>query len=225
MNSPGQASVARRHLPIVDPWSGLDPITRDGINLVHVARPVALDLELVPWLAATAETGWEWSGAPESLVGPTLDAFLEPLPPQTRSVARQDVPELARRIALYTHRKHVRVRFDVVRTDSCRKFHQDYVALRLLVTYAGAGTEWVEEAHVVRSELGRVEVPLSEANSRIVPDPRHIQRAHAGDILILKGAAFPRNEHRGAVHRSPPIESEPGHVRLVLRIDVASCSC
>jgi hypothetical protein len=135
------------------------------------------------------------------------------------------VPELARRIALYTHRKHVRVRFDVVRTDSCRKFHQDYVALRLLVTYAGAGTEWVDDGDVVRSELGRVDVPLGEANARIVPDCRAIRRASAGDVLVLKGASFPRNEHRGAVHRSPPIETAPGHARLVLRIDVASCSC
>lgn len=225
MNTVGQAPVLRRHLPVVEPWSGLDPITQDGINVVHVARPVALEDELVPWLAATTSTGWEWSGAPESLVGTALDTLLEALPPRTRVVAGRDVPDLARRVALYTHRKHVRVRFDVVRTDSCRKFHQDYVALRLLVTYAGAGTEWVEDGDVVRSELGRVDVPLGEANARIVPDGRAIRRASAGDVLVLKGASFPRNEHRGAVHRSPPIETAPGHARLVLRIDVASCSC
>lgn len=225
MNTTDQAPVARGHVSVLEPWLGLDPITRDGINLVHVARPLALDAELQPWLATTRETGWEWNGAPESLVGSTLETFLEPLPPQTRSIARQDVPELARRIALYTHRKHVRVRFDVVRTDSCRKFHQDYVALRLLVTYAGAGTEWVENPNVVRSELGRVDVPLLEANTRIVPDPSTIKRAAVGDVLILKGASFSRNEHNGAVHRSPPIEQEAGHARLVLRIDVASCSC
>ena len=35
---------------------------------------------------------------------------------------------------------------EVVRTDSCRKFHADYVTARLITTYLGEGTQWLDEA-------------------------------------------------------------------------------
>ncbi|GAB4216979.1 MAG: hypothetical protein OHK0013_44080 [Sandaracinaceae bacterium] len=212
--------------PDVDPFGPLEAITSEGCNIAHAKRPVALDDELAPWLSTHDGEGWEWSGDPSSLPGPTLASFVAPLPPRTRAVAAQDVADLATRVARWTKRKHVRARFDVVRGDSCRKFHADYVAIRVLVTYVGPGTEWVEDADADRSFLGRHDLDVQTCNERIVRDPGAIRRADAGDVVVLKGAAYPRNELKGAIHRSPPIEHLGHRVeRLVLRIDVASCAC
>lgn len=71
----------------------------------------------------------------------------------------------------------------------CPGWHVDKVTLRLVLTYAGAGTDvWVEE--------GAFSV-----------DPF--------DVVVLKGEAFPGNAGRGVVHRSPPGDAP----RLVLTID------
>ena len=54
-----------------------------------------------------------------------------------------DFQRLGRRLASLSGAPAVRMRFEHVIDDSCRKFHVDAVGLRLLCTYAGAGTEWV----------------------------------------------------------------------------------
>ena len=220
-----QRVVDSRLVDPKDPFAGLDRILDTDVHVAHVARPLSLDAELDGWLAARGDQSWEWKGDPETLQGETLAALVEPLPPDARARVSFDLPRLATRMARYTHRKHIQVRFDVVRNDACRKFHQDYIAMRLLVTYVGKGTEWVAEADVDRSFLGRHDMSPSESNALIVPDPAAIRRADAGDVLLLKGAAHPHCAHRGAVHRSPPIEAERGRPRLVLRIDVSSCAC
>jgi hypothetical protein len=210
----------------LDPFESLEAITIEGRNVAHAARPLSLEDELVPWLAAYEGEGWEWRGDPGALPGPTLGSLVAPLPPRTRAVAARDLADLTVRVGRWTRRKHVRARFDVVRGDSCRKFHADYVAIRLLVTYAGPGTEWVEDANADRSFLGRQDLDMQTCNEKIVRDPSAIRRAGTGDVLVLKGAAYPRNETRGAIHRSPPIEHLGRRVeRLVLRIDVPSCAC
>jgi hypothetical protein len=96
----------------------------------------------------------------------------------------------------------------IVRTDKCRKFHADYVKLRLLVTYEGPGTLWVPEEGVSRAAMAdRVPCPETD-NARIVADPtRWVRQARVGDVVLLKGEAWPGNAGRGAVHRSPPLTS------------------
>ena len=46
------------------------------------------------------------------------------------------------------------LRLEVVRTDSCRKFHADYVTARLITTYAGEGTDWLADADAARVAAG-----------------------------------------------------------------------
>lgn len=108
-----------------------------------------------------------------------------------------------------------------VRTDSCRKFHADFVRLRALCTYAGPGTELVDDAHVSREvhmDTSRSLRAIADANAQMILDPRKILRANAGDLVALKGELWPFNRGRGAIHRSPPVEAS-GARRLVLTID------
>jgi hypothetical protein len=79
------------------------------------------------------------------------------------------------------------LRFVVLDSTMCPRFHVDRVGVRLLCTYRGPGTEWAAR----------------EALLPAVDTPASTGRALPHDILLLKGSAWPDNGLRGAVHRSP----------------------
>lgn len=154
-----------------------------------------------------------------------LDAatFLSPgITGRARDFLAEDVPRLARAYAELFGQRHVKVALTTVVDDACRKFHADYVGLRMLCTYAGAGTEVLDEAGLDRSALSS-RLPFEEANPHI-RGTAALFRAGEGDVLVLKGCSHPGNGARGAVHRSPPIAAL-GARRLVLKIDAADCGC
>jgi hypothetical protein len=109
-----------------------------------------------------------------------------------------DVTVLARHFAAIAGVIAVRARLEALTERGCPVFHADHVGLRLLVAYAGPGTEWVPEGGVNRAALG------SGDNRAIVPDPRVIRRLPTFAAGIFKGEAFPGNRGRGIVHRSAP---------------------
>jgi hypothetical protein len=92
-----------------------------------------------------------------------------------------DFRRLAHRLAGLTGSPNVRMRFEHVVDDSCCKLHVDAVGLRLLCTYAGAGTEWVDDA-------GRV------------------RRLATMEVGVFKGSVFPGAGPR-VLHRSPPLST------------------
>jgi hypothetical protein len=104
-----------------------------------------------------------------------------------------DIRELGRTFAMLTDAGRVRVRLEVVETDACRKFHADYVTLRLLATYRGPATQWVRTA-----------------------SPETIEQAERGAAVVLKGRLM--LQEPVILHRSPPITST-GKQRLLLTID------
>ena len=76
----------------------------------------------------------------------------------------------------------------------CPKWHIDRVPVRLLCTYEGPGTEWLDDQSVSRNSLRE----LTDAAC---------QRATLGDVVLLKGAPWQDNESQGAIHRSPSMEA------------------
>ena len=129
-----------------------------------------------------------------------------------------DVTRLARLFARLTGTSSFQASLATVHTNKCRKFHTDYKPLRLVCSYAGPGTEWVDDRDTNRDALGHEEACFDTANARIVPRGSSIHRAKAGDVVLLKGELFPGNAGRGAVHRSPPIE-RTGERRIVFTLD------
>ena len=109
-----------------------------------------------------------------------------------------DFRRLAVRFANLASSPIVKMRFEHVTDDSCRKFHVDAVGLRLLCTYAGPGTECVG------------------ADGRV-------RRTASMEVAVFKGTAFPEAGPR-VLHRSPPLSAGPlaGQSRLVLCIDAVS---
>ncbi|MCX9148427.1 DUF1826 domain-containing protein [Erythrobacter sp. WG] len=91
------------------------------------------------------------------------------------------------------------LRLEVVRSDSCRKFHADYVTARLITTYVGEGTDWLDHADADRVAAGE--------------EPFRINRLDAFDVGLFKGKL---GAGRPAIHRSPPIVGTRGGARLLL---------
>jgi Protein of unknown function (DUF1826) len=109
-----------------------------------------------------------------------------------------DFRRLAARFATLAASPDVRMRLEHVTDDACRKFHVDAVGLRLLCTYAGPGTEWIEPSGKIR-------------------------RMTTMDVAIFKGSAYAGAGPR-VLHRSPPLSTGMfvGGSRLVLCIDSVS---
>lgn len=99
------------------------------------------------------------------------------------------------------------LRLEVVRTDSCRKFHADYVTARLITTYHGEGTDWLDPADAARVASGEA--------------PEHINRLAPFDVGLFKGRLGTESP---AIHRSPPIAETADGARLLLVLNPVSRS-
>ncbi|MBL8678170.1 MAG: DUF1826 domain-containing protein [Myxococcales bacterium] len=197
-------------------------IRNDKINVVHLERPLdaALSSELD---RATREGPFRnehfFDSAPAGHA--KLDAFVEAslaaCAPDARSFVAEDTLRWARAFATLLEQRHVKVTLASVWSDSCRKFHADFVALRMLCTYVGDGTDYVSDEHVDR-EIDADPEDIEACNRELVRDPGAVHRCATGDILVLKGETFAGNRGYGAIHRSPPIEHKRAR-RLVLTID------
>lgn len=102
-------------------------------------------------------------------------------------------------------------------TAMCPRFHTDYVGARLLTTYAGVGTEWLEEASVDRRFLGHRAKGIADERSGLLRRGASPQQVPEFAVALLKGEAWPGNQGRGAVHRSPSVQTG---ARVLFSIDV-----
>jgi Protein of unknown function (DUF1826) len=141
-----------------------------------------------------------------------------------RDAFADDLSALVARFAALCGVKRPHAHLEVLEDDGCRRFHCDYIGLRLLTTYFGPGTEWLPDSAVVREALAPSEVPPDEANDAIVRDRAGIRRASAGDVIVLKGEGWPGNAGRGAVHRSPSVAAAGGR-RLVFKLTALGRDC
>ena len=78
--------------------------------------------------------------------------------PIARQFLTEDITSILADFSTALGRRHLHGQLAVVAHDRCRKFHTDYVTVRLLCTYAGPGTEWVRNEDVVRENLARSDV-------------------------------------------------------------------
>ncbi|MCD5995411.1 DUF1826 domain-containing protein [Pseudomonas sp. CDFA 602] len=103
----------------------------------------------------------------------------------------------------------VGLRLRVLDKAMCPRFHVDHVPVRLITTYAGIGSQWLEEGAIDRKQLGRPEAEPDEATL--------IQQIYCGEVALLKGERWSGNEGFGLVHRSPPVARNER--RLILTLD------
>ena len=133
-------------------------------------------------------------------------------------VFAQDVLVLSRWMACIAGCVEVRARLVSIDDDQCRLFHVDEQALRILSTYVGPGTQWVEEGGARRERLGMGGLPADAFNRALLLPGAAVHQARAGWVCLQKGDAYPGNRGRAIVHRSPPIEGS-GLRRLRLTLE------
>jgi uncharacterized protein DUF1826 len=120
-----------------------------------------------------------------------------------REALHSDIVVLANGFAKIMKADLVEIRLEHVITNACKKFHADYVTARLITTYRGQGTQWLEGDDAANCNCG---------------EPHEIQQMAAGDVALFKGRLC--SSQAPAIHRSPPIEGT-GEERLVLVINPA----
>lgn len=147
-----------------------------------------------PDLSAALAAMLDSCGTPD---GPLRAAFLH------------DVVALAAGFLATMASDTVDLRLQAIRDDACWKFHRDCVAARLLTTYRGPGTQWVQPAHsaAALSRQKSYEGPIRQF-------PRHA-------VGLFKGSCTP--PAKGIVHRSPAIAAT-GTTRLVLCLNLPSAA-
>ena len=128
----------------------------------------------------------------------------------------QDVEVAASMMACLFATETVGVRLHCVDNAPCPRFHTDKVACRLLLTYRGRGTQWLEENNLDRRWLGPARP--GDDGMKMCRNAEHINEIECGSIALCKGEGWEGNEGRGLVHRSPPPLSNSK--RLVLSIDL-----
>jgi len=196
-------------------------IKRPETNLVVWERPS--DPEIATWLAPLLPDLQEVScklvaasrmQSPDDPYDPS--PLVESLPEHPlRDRLKADLARILRLFARSlgdTPRLHVSLA--PVHNDMCRKLHVDRVRARLVTTYLGPGTEWLPNEAVIRDFVGASACCPADHNKRVMRDELSLRQAKAGDIVVMKGEAWPGNAGLGAVHRSPQI-AEAGGRRLV----------
>lgn len=169
-----------------------------------------------PFIGAPDRGGQAFLGLKLEGIIPAADvsAWLgERLPPGTAMLA-EDVVYLADMYACLFDVELLGIRLKSLDRAMCPRFHVDKLGCRLLTTYFGAGTEYLDNADVDRSLLGTA--PADPMRLPVYDTRAPVHQISFGAVALAKGEGWPDNEGRGFVHRSP----DPGNgSRVLLSID------
>jgi len=120
-----------------------------------------------------------------------------------------DVAWLVSAFACLLGARRIGVRLRVLDKAMCPRFHVDHVPVRLIITYAGIGSQWLREGRMDRRDLGKAEAEPQDRAS--------IEQIGSGEVALFKGEKWHGNEGFGLIHRSP--QPAPGARRLILTLD------
>lgn len=181
--APCQAVLARIHQPTVQLalWQRPRPLALAWLDDVDLGEIDDID---------------EWIEAPfrSQDLGEHLRAAGFAATPATVALA-VEIARQMRGFAALTDSLRLRLRLDVVDTDACRRFHMDYVSVRLIMPLVGPGTQWTLAP-------GGAEAPIGQMQP--------------GQVGLFKGRLAVAEP--AVLHRSPPIAGT-GQRRLLLVLD------
>lgn len=129
----------------------------------------------------------------------------------------QNIAELVDMFCCLFELDYAGLRLATLESAMCPRFHTDKVPCRLVTTYSGVATDWLEHAAVDRSKLGHGSNGLPDSESGLYRNDADVQRLTCGDVALLKGEKWIGNEGGGLVHRSPAVAAEEN--RLLLTLD------
>ena len=129
----------------------------------------------------------------------------------------RDISQLVEKFCALLNLEQVKLQLSVLDYAMCPRFHVDRIPCRLICTYSGVASEWLPHDVIDRSKLGDRNNGLSDDVSGLYQSKQDIKRLMTGDVAILKGELWERNENAGLVHRSPQVPL--GDKRLLLALD------
>lgn len=194
----------------------IESIFSEGISLAVLQRPG--NRAIARYLMSLAFHGKRLENRrPVTLREPEVAAVLRGFPEGPgRGALVADYLWLLELFATVADAEHVGVRVVATREQICPRFHTDQTGLRLICTWQGPGTQWLEHAQVNRRLLGAGARGLPDEVSGLLGPGVAVQSVDAFDVAVMKGDAWPDNAGRGLVHRSP----RPGPLpRVVLTLD------
>ena len=127
----------------------------------------------------------------------------------------QDIDTLVSTFADISKSDDIYVKLKKVDSNQCKFWHQDSVDFRLVTTYRGPCTEFVQPEYS-RETLENKEDDSKYAQSLSLRDVALFKGQGPDDLVETNGT----NKEDGIVHRSPRIEKEKGVWRLLLVLDI-----
>lgn len=97
------------------------------------------------------------------------------------------------------------LRLELLDRPMCPRWHRDHNGIRLLCTWLGPGTEWLDDAGSPVTDPAQIPGETSPSG-----------RAAPFDLVLLKGGLWQGNAERGAIHRSP---DPAGTARCLVALD------
>lgn len=201
---------------ISDDPLGLTRIFAPEIRIAQWRRPV--DTVIAEWLDAHADN--LGSGFRQTLAtGTTPD--LGRLPAGAgRNALAADLGLLAEMFGELLDAPTIGLRLEVIGKAMCPRLHVDRVGIRLLCTYRGPGSEWVEDAAVDRRFLGAASGGQPDESSGLLLPGHRIERIPPFAVALLKGSLWQDSGGLGIVHRSPAVPAGQGP-RVLVALDAS----
>ncbi|AKV00292.1 hypothetical protein AKJ09_06955 [Labilithrix luteola] len=196
-----------------------DPVDADALEEPHL-NAVVVRRQGHEALAAYARTISEKvpfqaealvsCGEPNGFDG--LDAFAAELPPDdARDVLLSDIAFWCEVVSYLSGAPEVVVRLNRLASPVFPGFLVDPGTVRLVCTYAGPSSQWLEERDVDRALLG----PRGLVPPEVIRLGAVVQCCSPLDVVLLKGRMWPLSS--GVVYRAPA----PSAPRLLLSIEPA----
>ena len=199
---------------IADEPLGLTRIFDAEIQLAQWRRPA--DPAIADWLTTHASN---LGGGLLQVLVPGQRPDLDRLPSGTgRAALAADIALLAEMLGELLDATTIGIRLEVIGKAMCPRLHVDRVGIRLLCTYRGPGSEWVEDSAVDRSRLGSAAMGLPDESSGLLQAGSRIESIEPFAVALLKGSLWQGNSGRGIVHRSPAIAAAEAP-RVLLAMD------
>lgn len=200
-------------------------IADDPLGLTRIFDP---EIQLAQWQRPAEPIITDWLAAHAGDLGSGLRQVLTPgqrpdlgrLPPgDGRDALAADIALQAEILGELLDAASIGFRLEVVGKAMCPRLHVDRVGIRLLCTYRGPGTEWVEDASVDRRFLGAASGGQPDETSGLLLPGHRIEAIPPFVVALLKGSLWQGNGGRGVVHRSPAIP-EGQRPRVLVALDV-----
>jgi Protein of unknown function (DUF1826) len=128
-----------------------------------------------------------------------------------------DVSEMIRLVTTFAlPDDHISCRLALINGIRCPKWHEDNVNLRLIKTYYGVGTDWVDPSDVT-VRMNNYFRSLMDWDLE-VKDKKKIKSARVDDILLISGKASPDSSIVPVLHRSPLVPESDRRLLLTVTI-------